>query len=105
MAIKAFKKIDSEDRVVNTIQDNVDAVFKQLLPQPILNGVVVKNVALLTGQNNLVNTGLAGKLTGWIVIRNRANSVVWDAQDTNPDPTKTLVLLCSANTTVDLLVF
>ncbi len=105
MSINAFKKIDTSDRVVSTIQNNVDAVFRQILAQQILNGNIIKDVPLITGQNNLVNTGLAGKLTGWIVIRNRANSVVWDAQDTNLDPTKTLVLLCSANTTVDLLVF
>jgi hypothetical protein len=105
MSIKAFKKIDSPDRIVNTLQENVDSVFKQILTQPILNGNIVKNITLTTGVNNIINTGISGKINGWLIIRNRANSVIWDAQDSNPDPMRTLVLLCSANTVVDVLIF
>lgn len=104
MGLASFTKIQTADRDLMSVQASVDDVFKQILSQAILNGNILTRVALVTGEN-IVNHGLGQKLLGWVLVRNRAHADLWDAQDDNPNPTKTLILEASANTTVDLLVF
>ncbi len=76
-----------------------------LLASPLATPTLLKSVALVTGQTNTINHLLGKVLTGYLVIRQRAQATIWDSQDSNPLPSKTLQLLCSANVTVDLLVF
>lgn len=76
-----------------------------LLASPIAAPTILKDISLITGQANAINHLLGEKLTGYLVILNSAQSTIWDNQSTNPLPDKTLILRCSANTTVSLLVF
>ena len=105
MKLVPFRKIHSENEEINRLQQNIDSVFKQLSIAPVVNSVRLEGVVLKAGQVNIVNHKLDTKLTGWILTRNKANSVIWDSQDSNNDPTKTLALHCSVDTVVDLLVF
>lgn len=76
-----------------------------LLSSPLATPTLLKSVVLVTGTTNTINHLLGKVLTGWLVIRQRESSIIWDSQDSNPLPDKTLQLLCSVNVTVDLLVF
>ncbi len=105
MAVNSFNKINVKDKDIMAIQDNIDFVLKSILSNVILNSLVLKNVALTSGAANDVSHKLSQTLTGWLVIRNRANAVVWDNQDTNVNAKRTLILQTSADTVVDLLVF
>lgn len=102
MAIKSFNKVDSPDRIVSRIQDNVEAVFKQLLLNPVLSSNIIRNVPLLAVSTSIVNTGLSEKANGWIIIRKSSDSTVWEVAS---DDYRVLHLQCSADTTVDIMVF
>lgn len=101
MPLVNFSKDDNLTLLVNSWSKDLDP----LLASPIATPTLLKGVDLVTGQANSVNHLLGKVLTGWLVIRQRSQADVWDSQDTNRIPDKTLILRCSANVTVDLLVF
>ena len=70
----------------------------------ILDGISLKNVSLLTGANTINHT-LGRKPLGYFIVRKRAQSDIWDTQDSNPNQAITLILNCSANVTVDLWIY
>lgn len=80
------------------------------LLQPLLDSVtatpiIIPNVKLTTGSNT-VNHLLGKPLTGWTIVRFQGSwAQVYDAQDTNKMPDKTLLLNSSADVTVTLEVF
>lgn len=75
-----------------------------IISTPILNGVQLKNIILVTG-SNVINHLLGKKLQGWIPTRIRSSATFYDQQDTNQTPQLTLVLVASAPSVVDILVF
>ncbi len=105
MAITPFKKIRTQSPAIEYFQSSTNAVFADIVNREILDGILLRDIPLLTGQTNLVNHKLQRKAVGYIVVRNNANSVVYDSQDTNDHPNLSLALLCSADTTVSLWVF
>jgi hypothetical protein len=102
---KKFKKIEIEDQVLSRLQDNVEQAIGLLPSTEILQGRLVKSVALLSASTVKVPHKLGRPVIGWIIVRKRGNATVWDAQDSNPSPSLTLDLNCSSNVTVDLWVF
>lgn len=68
------------------------------------NSLLLKNIKLSVGVNN-INHKLGRQLQGWIPVRVRAASVVYDQQDSNSTPDKTLVLVASAPVTIDIEVY
>jgi len=98
--------IQSDDRVVNLVQDRLIKSLNPVLNNPILDGVLLESVSLVTGSDNVVNHTLGRPLVGWFVTRLRASATIYDKQDANTGtPNLTLVLVSSANVTVDLYVF
>lgn len=84
--------------IINPILD------KSTLPQA--NFIVLKSVPLLAASNpNVVNHKLGRKPVGYRIIRQRASSIVWDNQDSNPNPITSFYFRCSADVTVDLEIF
>lgn len=74
--------------------------------QPKNNTVILRNVSLLSASNpNVVNHGLNREVGGWKIIRQRASAIIWDTQDSNPNPNVSLYLRTSADVTIDLEVF
>lgn len=80
---------------------------KQLNPVldlPLSNSLVLQNVSLVNGTTT-VNHMLGRALRGWVVVRRRAAATIYDQQDTNKIPDKTLILVSNAAVSVDLIVF
>ena len=105
MANKAFKKLNSLDRILNLFQDNVEDSITDILKDPAIDGVYLTDIVLVAGQNNIINHTLGRKLTGWTITRKRGLGDVYDVQDTNTLPKLTLLLRTSVNVTVDIRVF
>lgn len=95
----------TEDDLLNRVQDRISDVIAAIQLSDIIDGVSLRNVSLVAGQDNFVNHKLNRKLRGWIVTRVRGNSVLWDLQDDNDAPTRTLNLRCSQDVIIDLWVF
>ena len=75
-----------------------------ILSNPTVNNLILKNVVLTAG-TNVINHKLSRPLQGWNPTRVRALATIYDLQDTNQTPQLTLVLVSSANVTIDLVVF
>jgi hypothetical protein len=99
-----LQRIQTADRVINMIQDNISNIIDPLSSKELLQGQILTKIALTTGTNNIAHK-LDRRLLGWFIVRQRASATVYDTQDTNPSPDIFLRLVASANVTVDLYVF
>lgn len=103
--LKKIKKVFSEDREVNQLQENIEQVITPIIDKQILDGIIIKSISLIAGQDNPISHKLSRPLRGWVIVRKREQSDIWDTQDTNTQKSRTLNLQCSTNVTVDLWVF
>lgn len=101
--LKSMKKLQSPDRVMNTIQDNVETALRPLLTNPLLDGTLIENVSIPTGSPKTIEHGLGRAVRGWYVVSPQANAVVWETPSALP--TKTLILNSSANVDCKLWVY
>ena len=99
-----LQKINTDDRIINMVQDNVGNILDFYSSLPILQGNILTNISLKAASNSIPHK-LNRLLTGWIVIRQRASAIIYDTQDTNTQPTVFLKLTSSAPVVVDLYVF
>lgn len=102
--VTKFYKIQSEDRVVNQLQDALVKVLNPVLGSPLLDGVILKGVPLASGAN-VVATTLGRPLQGWFIVRQRSAGTIFDTQDGNITPSYNLQLTASAAINVDIYVF
>lgn len=102
--LRAIASVNTSDNVINRVQDNVLAGLKAVAQSPLLGGTLLKSVTLVSGDNT-IRHGLGSALSGWFVVRQRAAATIYDKQDANTIPDKTLTLTASAAVTVDLYVF
>lgn len=100
----SLPKFNPQDPNVNLLQTTWKQQLDPVLAQPIISSTIIKSVALTTGKNT-VNHMLGTTLQGWMVIRQRGTAAIYDIQDTNPIPNKTLLLMSSSGVSVDLMVF
>lgn len=105
MGIKSLKKIRIDNRETDQLQENINQFGNQFLNKNIIDGLPLTNVVLTAGSVNEINHKLGRKIQGWIITRKKANSVIWDTQDSNTRSDRTLLLNVSANVTVDLWIF
>lgn len=103
--IPQLRRIRSSDNNIRQLQDATDAVFKVIIDKAILDGNLLQDIPLDSAILNSVDHKLGRSPRGYIVVRSNANSNVWDSQDVNPMPTKTLNLNCDVNVTISLWVF
>jgi hypothetical protein len=103
VALDAFKKFNAPDRLMNTLQDNVDNSLRPLLTNPRNDGHLIENIVITSGTAKTVNHGLGRILRGWEIADKNANANVWKSTSSFPD--KTLILNASANVTVSIYVY
>lgn len=104
-AIKAFKRLKQVSGETDKLQDNLRQFFVPIENCSLVDGVLLRNISLTTGQVNAVKHKLGRELIGYIVTLKNANSEIWDSQSENKLKSTTLNLQCSADVTVDLWVF
>lgn len=75
-----------------------------LIANPLTKGVILENISLQTGVN-VINHKLGRNLQGWFTSRIRSPATISDQQDANQTPQLTLVLVASAATNINLVVF
>jgi hypothetical protein len=107
---KQFKKlnlvsVEDTSKIVSKIQENIDSAVAPIQNISILNGVLLKSISLLSSQDNLVEHKLNREPIGFIVVRKRSQSTVWDDNDNNNMKNKFLLLKCSSDVVVDLWIF
>ena len=104
MASPKFSKLVTQDRVMNMLQDNIARSLNPILNNPLISGLILSNVPLVSGANSINHT-LGRDLVGWFLVRQRGPASIYDTQDTNPLPTYKLNLVSSAAVNCDIFVF
>lgn len=102
-ANKAFAKVQTTDRTINQLQDNIGKTVSDLQSVPINQGILLQGIDLVSGDNTIYTT-LPTVLIGWFLTKKNANVDIYDKQDSNTNPA-TLVLNSSGTVTVDVFVF
>lgn len=103
--MREFKKMITADEDLTKVQSNLQEYFRPITTNPTLDGVRVTGVSLSSSSVNAVNHTLGREPLGWILIRKKGAADVWDSQDSNALPTRTLALNCDADVEVDLWIF
>jgi len=102
---KVFRKLNTASRDLNLVQDNVEEAIGDLGNNSFFNGIILKDIELTSGQDNIISHKLGRKLIGWTLVRKRGLGDVYDLQDSNSTPFLTLILRTSVSVTVDIRVF
>ncbi len=102
-AVKFFKTV-TKDSDLNSVQDNLINTLNPVFNTPILGGTLLQNVVLVVGPNSIEHK-LGRKLVGWTITRQKSFANIYDNQDSNPIPTRTLVLVTGNDVIVDIYVF
>lgn len=102
MSLPIFHAFDEKN--FGLLQTNWASQINPLLGNPVANGIILKNVALING-TTVVNHLLGRRLQGWVVTRQRAAASIYDLQDQNQMQNLTLVLSSSASVVVDIYVY
>lgn len=102
--LNSIAQVQGPDRLMNQMQQNIITAVNPVLANPLVNGTILVGIVLLTG-TNIVSHTLGRTLQGWFLVRQRSSASLYDTQDTNTTPSRTLVLVTSANVTVDIYVF
>ena len=103
--INRYKKVPSKDKVIDQLQKNIEQAINPIINSQIVDGILLKDVCLEALKANLVTHKLGRPALGYIVVRKRADSRIWDIQDDNINKSTTIAITCSHNVTVDLWVF
>jgi hypothetical protein len=101
--MKSFSRVQTLDRTINQLQDNLGKAINDLNANPLSSGVLLEGVDLVSGDNTIYTT-LPQALTGWIVVRMNTYRDIYDKQDSNTN-SQTLILNSTGTTTVSLFVF
>lgn len=99
--MKSLKKIASKDTTITQLQNNVEAAVNPIIDKVIVDGILLKNINLTTGIDNIINHKLGRALIGYTIVSKSSNSNIWNTQQGS----KTITLQCSLNTIVNIWVF
>lgn len=106
--LKAFRKIRVKDSELEQVQSNVSNTIAPVLKSLIVDGVLVKDIALVSGVNR-VNHTLGRLPEGWIIVdRNTAATVFKTAPTTAANTitdSSTISLTSSGTVTVSIWFF
>lgn len=92
------------DAVFTQMQNAWGQVLNKLIARPQNNSVIIPNLELVVGTNTIPH-GLGKPLSGWIPVRKNAAAEIYDQQETNQNPSNSLILVSDAVVTVTLEVF
>lgn len=102
--MKSFKKVQTQNQDLNSVQSNIEQFVKPLVSNALLDSVILKNINLEVGDNQ-IDHKLGRELLGWVIVKTSAASAIYDKQSTNSNSSKLLILNASVATTVSILVF
>lgn len=103
--LSLFRKITLSTAALQKFQENVRSSVDSIVACPIIDGVLLEKVELKSATTTYINHKLGRKPQGWLIVRQRGNSIIWDLQDNNKNKTSTLALACSADVIVDVWIF
>lgn len=103
--IRDFRKVNSEDEILNRVQDNIEENISNIIRTEILDGRLITGIKLLPGVTNSIAHKLSREVRGYFIVLKDSDSSVWDEHSTNTNKKLFLNLRCSAEVTISLWAF
>ena len=103
--MKRFKRQNFSNEEVKRLNDNCAVSFDSILPFPMLSGIIIPNIIMLSGIDKIINHGLGVPYTGWFIIRQNAAASIYESSTVNTLQDLQIILKSSANVTVSLFIF
>lgn len=101
----AIPLVQTNDRTINQLQQNIKQAVQPLLSNAQNLGATLTSISLAVGSNT-INHGLDRTLQGWSIVRLRNTfAEIYDTQDANQSPAKTLLLTSDTAVVVDIYVY
>lgn len=104
VSLPAARPVNTQDRVLGRIQDNLWQCVKALLLVPIVDGELAEGISLVAGVDKPVGHGL-GRRARFYAISPTASGVVFASPTANPFPTKQVIVRSTATMQCDLWLF
>lgn len=79
----ALKRIITQDKNIQLIQDNVDSALTPLQNGTFTNGQLLKNLSLISGQDNLISHNLGYVPTIILSLMPNMQSTIWSPNSTS----------------------
>lgn len=95
----------TQNKDLSLMQTKWKSVLDKLIANPLVQGLIINDIQIVSGHPNSINHMLGRALVGWLPISQDAQAELWDSQSTNQTPKLTLLLNSSADVTVSLYVF
>jgi hypothetical protein len=102
--LSILRRVVTGNRVLEQIQDNVQAALNELWGKPILGVRLITGVQLRAVGDNSVDHGLGRKPLAYFVGGLGAQATVWTSPTPNTVADRSLLLRCSADVSVAILV-
>ena len=102
MAISGFKRLKTKDPELDRVQTNIGELSTQLEMVPLLDGHILKDIALSTSAT-MVEHKLGRKPLGWIIVRKNAAQDIYESGSSLD--TKYLTLTAAGTVTASIWVF
>lgn len=100
--MKAFRKINSQNREIQSLQDAVAVPFAFLTQLELLGYNQIKDITLVANTPTPVAHLLNKPITGWTIIRKNTSADIWEPQSADQ---RLLWLEADNNVTISILVY
>lgn len=87
------------------MQSDIQRFADSVTDSDITDGVLIEDIDLKSGQDNVIGHSLNRPITGYIPVRLSANATVFDATGAAGNLSKEFRVRCSADVTVTFWVF
>ena len=101
--MEKLPQFQSSDQAISLLQSKWASIIQPVLDLPSNNAVILSNIVL--SSSSVISHTLGRELSGWHIVRQRGSATIYDRQDTNLNPDKTLLLSASSGVRVDILCF
>lgn len=109
MTIVPFRKIQTDEPMLKRVQDNLEQVFDGLNSSFLLNSVLQNGInaqgILLSIGDNFISHQLNRIPLGYFITKKNAAVDVYTSSTVSPDPIRLIVLVSTANATVNIVFF
>lgn len=100
--MKSYSRVNVNDYELSRVQDAVENALAPILKIELLDGVLLENISLISGQDNLIEHKLGRNFRLWSVMRLNAQSIIYEG--TQSLQNKFINLQCSTSCTITLWV-
>lgn len=100
---KPLRKIQTQDRILETIQENVSQAHDSVAKSIELNPSYI-DVATVASTDMIVNHLLNRQFQYYSIVRSDADVRVWDSSTINTNPSKQLIIRASGTANITIKV-